>query len=321
MYIETYINGWIYKIFLIQSRWVGKIKMISMELCLYDSEPYIEGHPTYLCDKTINLSMGTKIDPKKKQSMISFIESNLGKVSQREIARRLGVGKTTINKWSAELGFRHKKHTVNESFFNEWNEDSAYILGYIFADGNVAWNPSKGYQSLTITASEKDRIHLVRIRKLLLSTKPLLYAEKTKSNRLIVNNKKICLRLMELGVIPRKSLIVKFPDIPTDYLRHFIRGIIDGDGNVRYVERKRSPYFEITVSSGSPEFLKKMVEKIRENLGVVSRIRKISNNTFIVQYSCSRGKGLADWIYKDAHLFLQRKYQQYKIFLEAKGGG
>lgn len=33
-----------------------------------------------------------------------------GKLSQRKIARRLDIGKTTINNWAAELGFNHKRH-------------------------------------------------------------------------------------------------------------------------------------------------------------------------------------------------------------------
>ena len=284
-------------------------------------EAYSEVHPTHLSDKNINISMGATIVPEKKQLMIPFIESNLGRISQREIAKRVGIGHTTINRWSAELGYRHVRHTVNEDYFNIWNDESAYILGYMFADGNVSWNPKKGYQAITITASDKDREHLERIRNVISSTKPLLYSEKTNSNRLIVNSKKMCQKLMTLGIIPRKSLIVKFPKIPKKYLRHFIRGVIDGDGTVRYVDRKRSPYFEINVSSGSPEFLKKMVKEIKNNIGIDSKIRNICGNTHLIQYTCKRGKKLADWIYKDANLCLPRKYQQYKIFLEAKGGG
>jgi riboflavin synthase alpha subunit len=280
-----------------------------------------EGHPVYLCDNNTNIFMSVTIGPEKKKSMLPFIESNLGQISQRKIAKSLGIGKTTVNKWSKELGFHHVKHSVNENFFDEWNDDSAYILGYIFADGCVSWNPRRGYQSLTITASEKDSSHIETIRKTISSTKPLLYSEKTKSYRLIANSKKLCMKLMKMGIVPRKSLIVEFPDVPKKYLRHFIRGVIDGDGTVRYVNRKRSPYFEIQISSGSPKFIRKLVETIKGNIGVDSTIRKVSKNTFVTQYSCSRGKRLAEWIYWDAHLFLMRKFQQYKIAQEAKTGG
>ena len=148
--------------------------------------------------------MGKIISSTQKENILHFIRSNFGKISQREIARKLNIGKTTVNRWLEELGLKFKKHTVNEHFFDELNENSAYLLGYIYADGNIAWNPEKGYQALTITAAAKDKDHLERIRGLLSSTKPLLFSQKTNSYRLVANNKNLCKRLMMLGVFPRK---------------------------------------------------------------------------------------------------------------------
>ena len=145
------------------------------------------------------------------------------------------------------------------------------------------------------------------------STKPLLYSSKTDSYRLIVNNKKICQKLMQLGVTPRKSLTAQFPNnIPPMLLNHFIRGIIDGDGHVRYLARKRSPYFEITIASGSKSFCEGLVKTIKNQIKIDASIRKVGNNTNIIQYSCSRGKKLAHYIYSDANIFLERKYLPYK---------
>lgn len=260
----------------------------------------------------------TQISLEEKNNGLLFIKSNFNKLSQRKMAKTLGFGNTTINRWSREIGLVFKKHTVNETFFNEFNEASAYLLGLIYADGNIAWNPKKGYYSLTITASEKDGAHLENIRNLLSSTKPLLYAPKTKSYRLIVSNKNLCRALMGLGVTPKKSLTVKFPEIPGAYLRHFVRGVIDGDGNVRYVSRKRSPYFEITIASGSIEFCKGLVEAIKESLGIDANIREVAKNVYVIQYSCSRGERLAEYTYQDATTFLNRKNLEYEKLLEAR---
>lgn len=44
-------------------------------------------------------------------------------------------------------------------------------------------------------------------------------------------------RLCELGCIPNKSLILKFPDenlVPKNLIKHFIRGYFDGDGCISY---------------------------------------------------------------------------------------
>ncbi|MBT4804571.1 hypothetical protein HON71_00180 [Candidatus Woesearchaeota archaeon] len=263
--------------------------------------------------------MGKIISNNKKRNLLPFIKDNLGNLSQREIAKKLNIGKTTINRWAEELGFKHKKHTVNDKFFDTLTEESVYLLGYIYADGNISWNPKKGYQTLTITASAKDKDHLERMRKVLSSTKPLLFSQKTNSYRLIANNKNLSKRLMMLGVFPKKSLIVQFPDfLPDKYLKHFIRGIIDGDGNVRYVERKKSPYFEITIASGSEDFCKSFVKATHNFTKIPCNIRKLKGNTFILQYSCTRGEKLADFIYSQSNIFLERKYLAYKKFLEER---
>jgi hypothetical protein len=264
-------------------------------------------------------NMGKTISTNQKRTSLPFIKNSLGKISQREIARRLNIGKTTVNRWANELGFKHKKHTVNCRFFDQFNEYSTYILGLIYADGNIAWNPSKGYQALTITAAAKDKHHLENIRKLLSSTKPLLFSEKTNSYRLIANSKKLCLKLMGLGVTPKKTLTLKFPQfIPPEQMPHFIRGIIDGDGTVRFVERSKSSYFEITISSGSEQFCNDFVIAINNLIGVSCNIRKVADNTHIMQYSCARGEKLASFVYSQSNIFLKRKYLAYKNFLEVK---
>ena len=185
--------------------------------------------------------MGAIIPSSDKERMLPFIQSNFGIISEREIARRLGIGKTAVNNWCRALGLEVKKHTVNEDFFKVWTPKMAYILGFIFADGNINWNPEKSYRALTITAAEKDKEHLEKIRAELESTKELLYSKSTKSYRLIVNSKTMCIDLMNFGVIPRKSLVVKFPEVPEDMMKYLINGVIDGDGTIRYVKRNRSP--------------------------------------------------------------------------------
>ena len=271
-----------------------------------------------------SLDMAKIISSVEKEKHLPFIKDHFGKISQREIARRAGIGRTTINRWTTELGFKYVKHTVNDRFFDLLTEDVAYLLGFIYADGNISWNPQKGYYCLTITAAAKDKEHLEKMRAMLSSTKPLLFSSKTNSYRLIVNNKYLCERLMMLGVLPRKSLTVQFPQfIPSDYLRHFIRGVIDGDGTVYYLNRKRSPYFSIRIYSGSEEFITGIKKEIKNTIGVDANIRKGKNaNIYGVEYTCARGKMLANYIYKNSTIFLERKYLPYKDnVLEVKENG
>jgi hypothetical protein len=54
-------------------------------------------------------------------------------------------------------------------------------------------------------------------------------------------------------VVPRKSLVLEPPDVPQPMLRHFIRGIFDGDGSVGWHKHNRTVRF--TVCSGSKRFV------------------------------------------------------------------
>lgn len=245
-----------------------------------------------------------------------FIRKNFGKISQREMARRLKIGKTTVNRLSGEMGLKFLKYTANENFFKSFSREMAYILGFIFADGNVSWNEKESRWSLTITQSRKDFEHLERIRRILKANRPLYYSPKTKAYRLIVASKKLCRDLIELGVVPRKSLTVDFPKIPENFLNDFVRGIIDGDGSVFYFDRKRSPYLAIRIYSGSKKFLVRMEQIIRKKLGISSKVRNIHGNTYGLQYTCNQARILARWIYTDTDLFLKRKFKNYDICIQ-----
>lgn len=282
----------------------------------YETLMQTEVHPAYLSDNSIEQEMGAIIREDDKKRMLPFLKSNFGKLSEREMARRLNVGKTTSNRWCREMGLVIEKNTVNEHFFREWNSNMAYILGFAYADGNINWKPEKSYRCFTITSSEKDKNHLENIRSQIKSTKNLLYAEKTKSYRLIVNSTTLCEDLMKIGLTPKKSLTVKFPKIPQRFLKDFIRGVIDGDGTVRYVQREKSPYFEVLIFSGSREFLEVMKGKI-SSVGIDTKLNKVKDNVFTLRYTCKRGMKLAEWIYGSDGLRLERKFQHYKTALRA----
>lgn len=247
-----------------------------------------------------------------------FIKTNFYKMSQRKIAKILGIGKTTVNQWSQSIGLAFKKHTVNDDYFKHWSVDMAYIFGYICANGSIAWDIKKGYYTMSITAAEKDKIHLEKIRKIIMSSNPLLYAKTTKSYRLIVNSKILCRQLIKMGVIPRKSLVLKFPNVPKNYLKDFILGYVDGDGSLRYFNRKRSPYFELSICSGSFDFIASLKKIIAQQVGVESNISKTKNECYLLRYSCTRGLKLAKWLYSNSYFYLARKFNKYQMALRPR---
>jgi hypothetical protein len=121
-------------------------------------------------------------------------------------------------------------------------------------------------------------------------------------------NKYMSTRLKELGVVERKSLILKYPEwLPDELFRHFIRGYMDGDGTIS-TTRYASSFV------GTYEFCEAVQNKILELLHIKSGIYhdKRKNHCYslnIKNYKDS--KTFLDYIYQDATIYLQRKYDIY----------
>ena len=80
--------------------------------------------------------------------------------------------------------------------------------------------------------SISDKEHLIEFNKHIKSTYPIKI-EREKYVKLKISNKHIGNSLINKGCIPKKSLILEFPNlsqVPKFLIRHFIRGYFDGDG-------------------------------------------------------------------------------------------
>lgn len=159
------------------------------------------------------------------------------------------------------------KHKVNESFFNKWSKNMAYVLGYIYADGNLLNCDYIRARYLQITSTEQDSLE--RIRGMINSEHKITkhkpsYLKGKMIYRLKIGSHKIYNDLLVHGLYPNKSLDMQFPEIPAEYLSHFIRGYFDGDGCI-YFEKIKNTKGKILVkrirtifTSGSKVFLEKM---------------------------------------------------------------
>src|SRR5574343_1528145 len=178
----------------------------------------------------------TKKIIKLYQSGKSSIEisniTGLHRTSITRILKRNGIARRSLSK-------SHQKYEINEYFFDIIDsEEKAYVLGFIYADGNLTRN------QLEICIQEGDKDILEKISKLIYPKgKPLGYrpSRDTKFNditysckpqyRLTIINEKIKNSITKLGVTPNKSLNITFPkNIEKKFHRHFIRGYFDGDG-------------------------------------------------------------------------------------------
>lgn len=209
-------------------------------------------------------------------------------------------------------------YEVNRNFFKVWSSKMAYILGFTCADGNVhgrtlAWDLSDKHIS---------NIELLKSFNIAMeSNYPL--KKRDKSYRLRVSNQMILKDIGKLGIVPNKKKILTFPDVPKNYLRHFIRGFLDGDGWI--VSRVRSNGGrEVCVgfSNGSYAFMLSLAEILASRLGLKDynlrkREKKMKNGDlsycYQLEYYSKRANMILELLYgslDSEDLMLGRKYER-----------
>lgn len=125
--------------------------------------------------------------------------------------------------------------------------------------------------------------------------------------------------IKNLGISERKSLILKMPNIPQEFISDFIRGFFDGDGSV-YTNNTKTKhngvikyysYKNVSFTIGSKEFAQQLqqillINDIKSN--IVKDSRKNHNCYYVKIYNKKSVLNFKNFIYKEANLFLQRKH-------------
>jgi len=157
----------------------------------------------------------------------------------------------------------HSHNIFNYHFFDNWSPSMAWVLGLIFSDGYMS---NRGEVRLAL----KDKELIDKVAKVVghevIKSAPQSYDKNNYIHSITLTNAHTTKILKNLGVTPKKSLIIKFPkEIPSDCMRHFIRGFFDGDGGASV-----TPKGKVTahITTGSEVFMNQLSE-ILFNEGVV----------------------------------------------------
>lgn len=134
------------------------------------------------------------------------------------------------------------KYKINFDFFKTWTIESAYVFGFISADGSVTHrknNKTSEYKPVgaSIKLHQKDTQILEHIKELMEFDGPLTYNAGKDGNQtlLMISKTSIAKDLIQLGLMKDKSYELKWPDnIPSEFMPHYLAGLFDGDGSVFY---------------------------------------------------------------------------------------
>ncbi len=150
-------------------------------------------------------------------------------------------------------------YTVDDSFFENLDDKAAYVLGWLASDGCVHSKEAR----ITISLHPKDTSVLQSIKEMLRYSAPLrTYTGPQHVCVLSMSSHKLVADLAKYGIVPRKTNILEYPELPDHLHSHFMRGYSDGDGCITG-NRQRSYEWKL---SGRYEFLSKL-DHVRRALG------------------------------------------------------
>ncbi len=160
---------------------------------------------------------------------------------------------------------------VNKNFFKTWNDEMAYILGFLFADGAITMS-KRGTHFIAFHTMDKELLYAI---KECMKADHKISKRSVRSGnvyRLQIGSKEMVEDVALFGLHQAKVQRMHFPTIPKKYSAAFIRGFFDGDGNI-WMGNTHKDRMHTTISisaaftSASIGFLEGLLEQLK-NLGI-----------------------------------------------------
>lgn len=252
-----------------------------------------------------------------KETIQSLIDE---KKSLRDIAKIYMVSISSICRLVAKykLNFpnryeslKNKRQHIINCFDSNLTENESWLLGFIYTDGCLMDN-----NRLQISVTDKDGVEKAlqiigcgSIRQISNNN----CVGKTLYNYSVMSEK-LSEKLKFFGVVPRKTKLVEFPMNSGLKLQHFIRGLFDGDGS--WGVDRRDDSLIASFCSASYGFIKFLHELLKPITKSKAQIRKRKEKEFwVISYQGKSAVELANYLYQDNFVCLNRKYEVVKRFL------
>lgn len=217
----------------------------------------------------------------------------------------------------------YNPNLIENYFENIDSEEKAYYLGFMITDGNVFKTKHKnGQYYVSITQDEKDDYILTRFLECVGSNRQLSHDGRGCCTASIAS-KKMAYDLSKYGILPNKTLISELPLIDEKYMRHMIRGILDGDGSViaHHIKNKFTGverYLYAISFCGSRVLMNQLSDYISETLCISRKLvytysdRNLSEVKWVNIFEMFE---LGMYLYSGATIFLHHKCDIFLDFL------
>lgn len=213
-------------------------------------------------------------------------------------------------------------YTLDEGYFeNIDTEGKAYWLGFITADGCVSAGAvgANGWvrNQLSVKLKESDAGHLEKLKSALSAQAPVRFVPQATSSaagaEIAVTSGRLVESLIGLGVGPRKSLTVEPWSGPDELMRHYWRGMVDGDGTlVRHPGVRDKWHIRLLGTEASVEAFRRWAVPI---CGSTAKSFPKGNIWQWTVGGLAAPQAVARELYRDATVFLDRKFAIARLLM------
>lgn len=199
-------------------------------------------------------------------------------------------------------------------------EEKAYWLGFLYADGYISkLNHNKSDYHFELSLKGEDVEHLNKFNRFMEHVNNNVHFGTSVCNgtcftrcRWLIRNRHLWETLNSYGCTPNKTLTLSFPNDqifqPEDLIKHFIRGYFDGDGCVSYSNKTHTrPCISLL---GTKQMLNSILKVFVWTKALPRKINKI----YTFSTSGKTAMKILHYLYDDATVYLDRKYQRYIQF-------
>ena len=216
-----------------------------------------------------------------------------------------------LNKHKIKSRGNKQGYPRDEFYFNKIDtEEKAYWLGFLYADGCVH---SNNYE-ISVNITDKEHIEKFKTAIKAFNHSITEIQDKRFQNaktlyQFSIRDKQLHQDLIKWGCIPQKSLLInKIPNIPRDYVSHFLRGYFDGDGSLHYLRGTNNYRISFV---GTKDFLNDIQKELQTNVSLQSNI---AGKAYVLQIAGRRQvERILNYLYNNSkeNNRLNRKYQKY----------
>lgn len=197
-----------------------------------------------------------------------------------------------------------------------WSSRLAYAIGLIASDGNL----SPDGRHINLTSKDIEIIVLFKEALCLknkIGRKGRGYTKEKKYYCIQFGDKNFYDFLLTIGLMPAKSKTLGPLRIPSIFFRDFLRGCIDGDGNINVSRHPESRHLQLRmrIYSASKPFLEWIHCEVLGSVPVFGGWIQSGDGAFHLAYGKSDAVLLLRFLYADTSFFLKRKYTTAEPFM------